>query len=182
VHNSAALPPVPLESRHSTPTPLLQFLRPGGYSNIGLTASVNNGHVQDRFFKLDYEEGPFTTVAEFNDWVGGTATRQKPGPEGFERDIYRDFVPDMCPVYFTHGDFTLTNIIVSGGPGSWKVAGIIDWEQSGWYPEYWEYCKMLYAIDYEHEFRAEGWQDTVMTPFEEAAEAVLEYFGWRGHP
>ena len=26
-----------------------------------------------------------------------------------------------------------------------KVTGIIDWELSGWYPEYWEYAKSLYV-------------------------------------
>jgi hypothetical protein len=42
---------------------------------------------------------------------------------------YRDFLPDDGSVYFTHGDLTLTNIMVSGEPGSDKVKAIIDWEQ-----------------------------------------------------
>ena len=31
---------------------------------------------------------------------------------------------------------------------------MIDWEQSRWYPEYWEHRKILSAVDYKHELRA----------------------------
>lgn len=31
------------------------------------------------------------------------------------------------------------NILVEGG----RITGIIDWEYAGWYPEYWEYVKMI---------------------------------------
>jgi hypothetical protein len=27
-----------------------------------------------------------------------------------------------------------------------KVVGLIDWELSGWYPEYWEYTKALHTV------------------------------------
>lgn len=42
---------------------------------------------------------------------------------------------------FTHADIALRNIRVKDG----KIAGIIDWEFAGWYPEYWEYTKMHYG-------------------------------------
>ena len=67
--------------------------------------------------------------------------------------MYRDLFPDTGSVYFTHGDLTLGNIIVSGPPGFQRVKGIIDWEQAGWYPEYGEYCKMLYGVELDHEWR-----------------------------
>ena len=35
----------------------------------------------------------------------------------------------------THGDLAPQNIIVNNG----KIVAIIDWETSGWFPEYWEY-------------------------------------------
>ncbi|TQV91842.1 chitinase 18-4 [Cordyceps javanica] len=41
---------------------------------------------------------------------------------------------------FTHGDLVPRNIIVKDG----RVAAIIDWGYSGWYPEYWEYTKAHY--------------------------------------
>ncbi|EJT68577.1 hypothetical protein GGTG_13852 [Gaeumannomyces tritici R3-111a-1] len=144
--------------------------------------SVNGGHVQDRFFKLDYEEGPFFSIKSFNDWMGAAATRQKPGQEGFQRDVYRDFVADTGEIYFTHGDLTLGNIIISDGDSPRRIVGIIDWEQAGWYPEYWEYCKLLYAVDYEHGWRSEGWAEQVMKQYEEEWEAFGEYSHWRGCP
>ena len=42
---------------------------------------------------------------------------------------------------FTHADLAPRNIIVDNG----KVSAIVDWEFSGWYPEYWEYTKAHYA-------------------------------------
>jgi aminoglycoside phosphotransferase (APT) family kinase protein len=42
---------------------------------------------------------------------------------------------------FTHGDLAPRNIIVKDG----KIAALLDWEVSGWYPEYWEYVKFFRA-------------------------------------
>lgn len=33
------------------------------------------------------------------------------------------------------------NILVENG----HISGIIDWEQAGWYPEYWEYVKAMWG-------------------------------------
>lgn len=146
------------------------------YPDLG---SVNGGTVQDRFFKLDYEEGPFFTIKTFNDWLLAAATRQRPGPEGVVADPYREFIPDSGNIYFTHGDLTLGNIIVSGTPGSRKIAAIVDWEQAGWYPEYWEYCKLLYGVEYSHEWREAGWADKVLESFDDEWTAFAEYSVWR---
>ena len=107
-----------------------------------ISGSVNGGTVQDRFFKLDYEEGPFLTVKSFNDWLLAAATRQRPVLAGITGP-YREFLPDTGNIYFTHGDLTLGNIIISGTPGSQRIVGIVDWEQACWCPEYWEYCKFV---------------------------------------
>lgn len=69
--------------------------------------------------------------------------------------------------------------MVSGSAGSYKIEGIIDWEQAGWYPEYWEYYKMLYAIDYEHQFREAGWAQKIMRSWDDAFETWAEYSLWR---
>jgi len=49
---------------------------------------------------------------------------------------------------FTHGDLQPKNIIVqkTGGSGEGKTGlkvVIIDWETSGWYPYYWEFCNSM---------------------------------------
>ena len=69
-------------------------------------------------------------------------------------DHYRSFFLDFCgqeyveelfscfptetKVYLTHGDLLPHNILVEGS----KITGIIDWETAGYYPEFWEYCRM----------------------------------------
>ena len=77
---------------------------------------------------------------------------QRPGQDKIKAldlpEMYRNLLPDTGDIYFTHGDLTLCNIIAAGAPGSHKIASMIDyWEQAGWYPEYFEYCKMLYGVE-----------------------------------
>ena len=67
----------------------------------------------------------------------------------FASVMYTRFLRDLLPaappaeVVFTHGDICPANVIVDQNEdGSWKVVAIIDWESSGFYPEYWECVKM----------------------------------------
>ncbi|TVY25258.1 hypothetical protein LHYA1_G007005 [Lachnellula hyalina] len=52
-------------------------------------------------------------------------------------------------IVFTHGDLNSWNILVDrvvrpDGTRGWTVTGIVDWETSGYYPEYWDYTKALF--------------------------------------
>ncbi|KAI3320457.1 hypothetical protein HD806DRAFT_538294 [Xylariaceae sp. AK1471] len=115
--------------------------------------SISRGPVQDRFFHFDYVEGPFLTIKSFQDWLLAAATRQQVRPD---------------------------NIIVSSDEyGAYHIAGIIDWEQAGWYPEYREYFKLYYGVEIDHKWWTEGWADKVMKPFEDEFIAVAEYSLWR---
>ncbi|KAJ5238448.1 Aminoglycoside phosphotransferase [Penicillium chermesinum] len=42
---------------------------------------------------------------------------------------------DNHDIVFTHSDIAPRNILVEGG----HVTAILDWEDAGWYPAYWEY-------------------------------------------
>ena len=42
------------------------------------------------------------------------------------------------PIHLTHGDLLPKNILVNGS----TITAIIDWETAGFYPEFWEYCRM----------------------------------------
>ncbi|KAL1893922.1 hypothetical protein Sste5346_006063 [Sporothrix stenoceras] len=53
-------------------------------------------------------------------------------------------------IILTHGDLAPRNIMVRGG----KIVALIDWEDAGWYPEYWEYVKFFQRIRSNKE---EGW-------------------------
>ena len=56
---------------------------------------------------------------------------------------------DNHSIVFSHGDMHAHNILIQDG----HVVGILDWEMAGWYPEYWEWCKALWAENWE----MEGW-------------------------
>lgn len=75
-------------------------------------------------------------------------------------------------IVFTHGDLQPKNIIVErngireDGTSDFKVT-LIDWNLSGWYPEFWDYCNStLYC-----QFKA-GWLELVPDIF---AQYPLEY-------
>lgn len=54
-----------------------------------------------------------------------------------------------------------------------KVVAIVDWEQGGWYPDYWEYCKARYRVSPEEE-----WSDCIhafLDPYEATFEAFEFY-------
>ncbi|EMD31209.1 hypothetical protein CERSUDRAFT_60327, partial [Gelatoporia subvermispora B] len=42
-------------------------------------------------------------------------------------------------IVFTHGDLWHHNIMIHNG----HISGIIDWEWSGWFPEYWEFTSIM---------------------------------------
>jgi phosphotransferase family enzyme len=56
---------------------------------------------------------------------------------------YEKELPDMLPrsscSVFTHGDIAPRNIMVDQDN---RITGILDWENAGWYPDYWEYANM----------------------------------------
>lgn len=82
--------------------------------------------------------GPFEDVADFHRCLRGGVESDA------VREIFGEKVADVhnrpYAIRFTHGDLGVQNILVRDG----KVVAIIDWECSGWYPEYWEYTKAHY--------------------------------------
>ena len=57
---------------------------------------------------------------------------------------YPEELPSILPrssaSVFTHGDLTPRNIIVNSAG---RITGILDWENAGWYPDYWEYANIM---------------------------------------
>lgn len=85
-----------------------------------------------------YPAGPFPNVAAFHDFFAGLVRRAPPRREMEEMAGLADDVS----VRFTHADLDQTNIMVSkAGQGPLRIVAIIDWHQSGWYPEHWEILK-----------------------------------------
>lgn len=94
------------------------------------------------------------------------------------RDPYRSYFPDSCGICFTHGDIHLDNIIVEKASESPRIVGLIDWGLAGWYPEYWEYCKLHLTGEYWHEWREKGWAASIIDPWEDVWRALAEYWVW----
>ena len=69
----------------------------------------------------------------------------------------------------SHNDLAPRNIMVND---NLIITGLIDWENAGWYPEYWEYVK-FFQIGI---IGAGDWQDYAHTIFSSTyAENAVEY-------
>jgi thiamine kinase-like enzyme len=101
--------------------------------------------------------GPFSSVKEFHDWLSSLTKRglemHWPDPSLIP-DPFRDSLPDNSPITFTHADLHPSNILVTSD-APYCVVAIIDWHQSGWYPDYWEYCKATYTAEYNGEWNTQ---------------------------
>lgn len=64
---------------------------------------------------------------------------------------FRHELPDDSAIVFTHNDFYQSNIIVTA-TRPYRLLAIVDWEQSGWLPAYWEARKALWSVGREEEW------------------------------
>lgn len=104
--------------------------------------SVDNGPLYSAFLFASgngLPHGPLTSDKQL--WK-----EMAKGLEGFaDDDIPRlgQQMPRAEPYTFTHGDLSTSNIIVKDG----SLAGIIDWEVSGYYPVWWEFAATAIGQD-----------------------------------
>lgn len=101
------------------------------------------------FRAMSGPHGPFDSVDAFHAAIRDNATIPT-GHEVFDEVITLQSARSY-DVKFTHGDLGLHNIIYDKG----KITGIIDWEFSGWLPEYWEYVNTHDAAWYADQVRAQ---------------------------
>ncbi|KAK8073228.1 hypothetical protein PG994_004127 [Apiospora phragmitis] len=62
--------------------------------------------------------------------------------EQFDQPLRTNALPGVVHggghrIFFTPGDLNMRNVLVRNG----RFSGIVEWENSGWYPEYWDYTK-----------------------------------------
>ncbi|KAL2137607.1 hypothetical protein VTI28DRAFT_8878 [Corynascus sepedonium] len=127
----------------------------------GVFSSVAGGPLRHRFF-LSAEptpqiNGPFQNEMDFS---MAMAIRSQ---ENWESNAYKPWTSEFLERHlptalaghtsvFTHDDLQRKNILVSNDVESadrinldesgkkWRVTAILDWEDAGWYPSYWEYA------------------------------------------
>ncbi|KAG8420253.1 hypothetical protein J3459_011262 [Metarhizium acridum] len=73
---------------------------------------------------------------EFNKYLISNLSHVTPRPV---RDAFTRQQRNGHRIVFTHGDLSPRNIIVSND----RIVGLVDWEEAGWFPEYWEYVKFF---------------------------------------
>ena len=106
--------------------------------------------------------GPFSQIQDFHSTLVGYYDHVT-GDSEQERKIQR--ILDMYrsrqfSIKLTHGDLAFRNIIANKG----QIVGIVDWEMSGWLPDYWEFICTHYSF-----FNLQGWRPRIrefLEPFE----------------
>ncbi|KZT01453.1 uncharacterized protein LAESUDRAFT_731157 [Laetiporus sulphureus 93-53] len=100
--------------------------------------SLSGGPYNNRFMPYPWNPSrPFSSVEEYLQHNRGMFL-EFCGLE-YVNDLFSCFPTDSS-VYLTHGDLLPRNILVCGS----TITAIIDWETAGFYPEFWEYCRMHY--------------------------------------
>lgn len=124
---------------------LLRGLKPPDY-----TGAIGRKPLGDGIFRTESLEprtnGPFATEAEMNESIiRRLAESCAPSHLELLRKVIESTLQGHKTV-FTHGHLQPRNIMVhrkaakeDGSAGGFEIK-IVDWEMSGWYPEYWEFC------------------------------------------
>lgn len=85
--------------------------------------------------------GPFHTIAQFQDFFVHPP-RRLAAQSMYWHQITTQLGSDY-PIVFTNGDIAARNVMVRDG----HIVAILDWEMSGWYPDYWEYVFAIRGMD-----------------------------------
>lgn len=115
-----------------------------------------------------YPTGPFKTTSDFHDAYASLSIPSRSIHYGSKQprvDIEElAGLTDDVNVVFTHADLDLSNILISKtDDGPTRIVSIIDWHQSGWYPEPWEWCKAQ-VVSIPHSEWVTEYLDTVLPP------------------
>ncbi|KAK4642857.1 hypothetical protein QC761_401200 [Podospora bellae-mahoneyi] len=113
--------------------------------------------------------GPFDSEEQFDEWClarvnGNALTKWK-----WKRFVEKERRASSGSFVLTHGDLTPRNIMVKDG----QITGIIDWERSGFYPEYAEYAFAM-KLCHSHE---EWWIPVLKELLQPCSKERLEFTG-----
>ncbi|RYP79237.1 hypothetical protein DL769_003060 [Monosporascus sp. CRB-8-3] len=124
--------------------------------------SVDGSWCNDHYFDNGRGEyGPFASEAEFNSGITRALRKSKPYDwVEFYCDIWEEVMVGH-EIVLTHNDLDPRNILVQGS----NVVALLDWELSGYYPEYWEYCKAMRRPDWESGWIKDRALEKIIQPY-----------------
>lgn len=91
-----------------------------------------------------------------------------PDPYSVPIEPFRDRLPDDSDIKFTHGDLHRSNVLVTPSQPH-RILAVIDWEQSGWLPAYWEARKAKWTVDCDEEWENK-YLPMILEPYPETQE------------
>jgi aminoglycoside phosphotransferase len=97
-------------------------------------ANVSGGPIIDRRAAAPGGCGPYNSEADLNSHLA----------KGVEKYLRQEIPAAFSRSHksvFTHSDLFFSNVLVDGG----RLSGIVDWENAGFMPEYWEFTKAMRA-------------------------------------
>ncbi|KAL4893410.1 kinase-like domain-containing protein [Aspergillus ambiguus] len=122
---------------------LLMDLRSLPYPSGAPLGGVQGEGCKDIRRHLRRSNEPITVLSDFEDFL-----LNSPHSRG---NVFAELIRQLSPptqppsspaIVFTHGDLRPDNIMVDmANDEEWTVTGLIDWEYSGFYPEYYEAVK-----------------------------------------
>lgn len=156
-----------------------------GLPNKGWIGSTLGHAFSDMLAHREQEPvGPFASEADFHDWrmtLYQELVNRHP-PLGVQMAKIRSDYRDDDPIVFTHSDFSQLNILVrvnGGNPEDVEVTALLDWEQAGWRPVYWEGMKWRWMEPFKDDWRAFG-EETLNVGYERMAELEDELLDLNG--
>ncbi|UNI14719.1 hypothetical protein JDV02_001320 [Purpureocillium takamizusanense] len=102
-----------------------------------LIGACDGTEIRDTRLYFTYHSAPCRDEAGFNEFLLSSLYKVTPPLvwEAFTRRLRTDH-----RIVLSHCDLTPRNILVDKDG---RIIGLVDWEDSGWYPEYWEYVKFF---------------------------------------
>lgn len=136
----------------------------------------NTGQSDPRLtFRNPYQPGiassctAFTTEEEFDSYKINELYKRHPPSADRLRNKIKKLSEDYSQKFvLTHGDLNARNILVKcvmeAGRPVWRISAILDWETSGFFPEYMEYAQARISISHNS---PRGWRDFLVDLLEE---------------
>jgi Phosphotransferase enzyme family len=158
---ASAWPQMTDHEKETTTTALQVFFEkmrklksPGGYCRLNQHGLP--GHIFRPADSLEERSGRFDSESDLNDAL--LAKYVESGLPKFKAEFYSQIFKrvfrDHEPT-FTHADFQRKNIMIQRSSGANQSAEtrensklevvVIDWENAGWYPSYWEYTIAIFT-------------------------------------